>query len=415
MTSIIADATLAGRGKESYDWAYKHMGTLSKTIDTASSQVNFHGVKIGVCLHITKETSVLVMGLKRLGADVYLAGANPLSTQNEIAAFLASEGITVYAWRGQSSSEYQECIRNVLRGSPKIIIDDGSDCHITAHDEKEFVTQEYFGGTEETTTGVVRLRALEASGKLKYPIIAVNNAYTKQLFDNRYGTGQSTFDGILRATSLLIAGKRVVVSGYGWVGKGIAMRARGLGALVSVTEIDPVRALEARMDGYDIRPMGELSREGDLFITATGQKHVISKEHFAKMKNGAILANAGHFDIEIDVSGLEIISKERKTVRNHVEKFTLDDERAIYLIASGRIVNLVAAEGHPPEVMALSFSNQLLAAARIFEKHEEFQNKLIDVPTDIDELVANNALEAMNIRIDSPTEEQRAYGGSWRL
>ena len=355
------------------------------------------------------------MGLKRLGADIYLAAANPLSTQDDIAAFLASQEIKVFAWSGQNAEEYQECIRDILRSKPKIIMDDGSDAHVTAHEEEEFKNDKYIGGSEETTTGVVRIQALEKAGKLKYPIIAVNNAYTKHLFDNRYGTGQSTFDGILRATSLLIAGKRIVVCGYGWVGRGIAVRARGLGGLVSVTEIDPLRALESRMDGFDIRPMSELAKEGDIFITATGQKHVISTKHIESMKTGSILANAGHFDIEIDVNGLEEMADNMGEVRNHVNEYKLKNGNSIFLIGNGRIANLVAAEGHPPEVMSLSFSNQLLAAARIYEKHSEFEPKVMDVPKDIDDQVSRNALHAMGITIDQPTDEQLKYGASWLI
>ncbi|MBI2127431.1 MAG: adenosylhomocysteinase, partial [Thaumarchaeota archaeon] len=282
MKSNIANPSLADSGRKQYQWAYNHMPILTKTIEKTAKKTDFQGAPIAVCLHVTKETSVLVMGLKKLGADVHLASANPLSTQDDIAAYLASAGIHVFAWRGQNADEYNDCIRQILRGKPKIVMDDGSDAHIMLHEEKEFKTLHPLGGTEETTTGVVRLKALEKAGKLKYPVIAVNNAQTKHLFDNRYGTGQSTFDGILRATSLLMAGKDIVVCGYGWVGRGIATRARGFGALTAVVEVDPVRALEARMDGFDVLPMADAARIGDVFITATGQTHIIRVEHMKK-------------------------------------------------------------------------------------------------------------------------------------
>lgn len=415
MKSKIADPSLAKSGAKQYQWAYNHMPILTKTIEKASKKVDFDGAAIAVCLHITKETSVLVMGLKKLGADVYLAAANPLSTQDDVAAYLASEGIHVFAWRGENAEEYQEGIRQILRGKPEVIMDDGSDAHVTIHEEKEFKNLKPRGGTEETTTGVIRLKALEKAGRLRYPVIAVNNAQTKHLFDNRYGTGQSTFDGILRATSLLMAGKRVVVCGYGWVGRGIATRARGLGALTTVVEVDPVRALEARMDGFDVMPMSEAAKTGDFFITATGQTRIIRTEHMKSMKDGAILANAGHFDVEIDVKGLNDIAKSVREVRPHVEEFTLPNGKKICLIGKGRIANLVAAEGHPPEVMAMSFSNQLLSAARIYEEGQKMDKKTVDVPKDIDDQVARNALETMNISIDKPTKEQIKYGESWLL
>ncbi|MBI4258468.1 MAG: adenosylhomocysteinase, partial [Thaumarchaeota archaeon] len=402
MKSKIADPSLASEGEKSFQWAGNHMQSLTKTIDKLKIEKPLEGRRVAVCLHVTKETSVLIMGLKALGADVSLAAANPLSTQNDIAAYLDSQGVNVYAWRGETSEEYGDCIVSILSHKPEIVMDDGSDAHVTIHEEKQFRGLSPLGGTEETTTGVTRLRALEKDGKLRYPVIAVNNAYTKYLFDNRYGTGQSTFDGILRATSLLVAGKRVVICGYGWVGKGIALRAKGLGASVYVTEVDPLRALEARMDGLEVTTMSNAAKIGDIFITTTGQTGVIRQEHFGLMRDGAILANAGHFDVEIDVRGLEAMVDPRggqRVVRQNLEEFRLKGGKRLYLIAKGRIANLVAAEGHPPEVMALSFSNQLLSAVHIAKNHGKMQKKIHNVPEDIDRQVARNALEALGIEI----------------
>jgi adenosylhomocysteinase len=415
LDSQIANPNISSEGEKSYTWAYEHMPTLTRTINKLIDRMPLKGLKVGVCLHVTKETSVLVMGLKAIGAEVYLSAANPLSTQDDIAAYLDSKGINVFAWRGQTSEDYQNCIRSVLRGRPDIIMDDGSDTHATVHEEPEFENLSTIGGTEETTTGIIRLKALEKTGKMRYPIIGVNNAYTKYLFDNRYGTGQSTIDGILRATSLLMAGKNVVVCSYGWVGRGIAMRARGMGALVIVTEVDPFRALEARMDGFDVMPISEASRIGDFFVTATGQYHVIRHEHFSNMRDGAVLANAGHFNVEIDVNSLEEMSVKKSNVRNNVDEYLLKNNRKIFLIAEGRIANLVAAEGHPPEVMSLSFSNQLLSAVHLAENGDKMQKRINDVPLHIDKEVAINTLESMGIKIDIPTKEQVEYAESWKV
>ena len=410
--SRITDKKLAEKGRKSYEWARNNMPGLVITINNTAENFSFDGTKIAVCLHVTKETSVLAMGLKELGADVYLASANPLSTQDDIAAYLDSEGINVFAWRGQNDKEYQECIDAILEAEPEIIMDDGSDAHITLHQNSKFEQLNVIGGTEETTTGVVRLEALEKSGKLKYPIIAVNNAYTKHLFDNRYGTGQSTFDGILRSTALLMAGKKITVCGYGWVGKGIAARAKGLGGIVSVSEIDPIKAIEAVMDGFQVKPINELAKESDIFVTATGQKHVIDRNSIKNMKDGVILANAGHFDLEIDVKFLQGIAKNVRVIRDNLEEYQLENGTKILLIAKGRIANLVAAEGHPPEVMSMSFSNQLLGAVKIKLDHEKLEG-LIDMPKEIDDKVARYALQGMNINIDTQTQEQKDYGESY--
>lgn len=409
----VKDISLAEKGKASYEWARDHMNILEKSIEKNEIHKPLKDLKVALCLHVTKETSVLAIGLKRLGAEVSLCAANPLSTQDDIAAFLASQGIDVYAWRGESVQEYFDNIRSVLKKEPNILTDDGSDMHVTYH--KEFVNLfKPFGGTEETTTGVIRLKALEREQRLAYPVIAVNDAYTKYLFDNRYGTGQSTLDGILRATSLLLAGKTVVVAGYGWVGKGIANRARGMGAKVIVTEVDPVKALEAHMDGFMVMPMIEACKYADLIITATGQTNVVREEHFKVMKDKAILANAGHFDVEINIKWLENNAVNKRQVRDYVEEYYINGKR-IYLLTKGRVVNLVAAEGHPPEVMALSFTNQLLSILYIAKNYDKMNKKVYKVPDEIDKEVALTALDAMNIKIDELTEEQIEYARSWQL
>ena len=412
MPSKIADPSLASKGELSYKWAYNYMPTLTAIIEREAPKKPLAGRRVGVCLHVTKETSVLVMGLARLGAEVYLTAANPLSTQDDIAAYLASQGINVFAWRGETTSEYFDCIHRVLSSGIEFLMDDGSDAHVEAH---KMGGLNILAGTEETTTGVIRLKALEKQGLLKYPVIAVNNAYTKYLFDNRYGTGQSVIDGILRATSLLLAGKTVVVCGYGWVGKGIAKRARGLDAHVIVTEVDPLKALEAHMDGYTVMPIAKAAEIGDIFITATGQIHVIRGEHIEKMKDGALLANGGHFDVEIDVKYLDENAASRVEVRPYTEEYRLKSGKRIYLIGRGRIANLVAAEGHPPEVMMMSFSNQLFSLIYLTQNYSKMQPKVYDVPQSIDQEVARRTIEALGIEIDEMTEEQKKYAESWLL
>jgi adenosylhomocysteinase len=412
LPSKIADPSLASKGELSYKWAYNHMPTLTAIIEREAPKKPLAGRRVGVCLHVTKETSVLVMGLARLGAEVYLTAANPLSTQDDIAAYLASQGINVFAWRGETTSEYFDCIHRVLSSGIEFLMDDGSDAHVEAH---KMGGLNILAGTEETTTGVIRLKALEKQGLLKYPVIAVNNAYTKYLFDNRYGTGQSVIDGILRATSLLLAGKTVVVCGYGWVGKGIAKRARGLDAHVIVTEVDPLKALEAYMDGYTVMPIAKAAEIGDIFITATGQIHVIRGEHIEKMKDGALLANGGHFDVEIDVKYLDENAASRVEVRPYTEEYRLKSGKRIYLIGRGRIANLVAAEGHPPEVMMMSFSNQLFSLIYLTQNYSKMQPKVYDVPQSIDQEVARRTIEALGIEIDEMTEEQKKYAESWLL
>jgi len=373
------------------------------------------GLRISAALHVTKETAALVRTLRDWGASVFLAPSNPLSTQDDVAAALAEEeGITVVAWRGMSEQEYFGAIAEAARARPDIVIDDGADLHVTIHQSMPEVGKNVIGGNEETTTGVIRLRALEAEGRLLYPVIAVNNALTKYLFDNRYGTGQSTVDGILRATNALLAGKRVVVAGYGWVGRGIAMRLRGMGARIIVTEVDPIRALEAVMDGFDVMPMSEAAEVGEVFVTATGDRDVITKEHMLKMKDGTILANAGHFNVEVSVSDLESIAVSKRTVRSNVVEYKLPDGRRLYLLAEGRLVNLVAAEGHPSEVMDMSFANQALSVLYHVQNRGRLAPKVYDVPREQDELVARLKLETMGVRIDELTPAQKEYLRSWR-
>ncbi len=411
--SQIKDPSLAEKGKMSYEWARDHMKILTNTIERLKKSQPLKGIRLGVCLHITKETSVLMMGAKALGADVSACGANPLSTQDDIAAFLADNGIHIYAWEGQTPEEYDWCIEQMLNHKPQILTDDGSDCHSKIHSKKAFSSWKILGGTEETTTGVIRLKALAKQKKLKYPVIAVNDAYTKHMFDNRYGTGQSTIDGYFRSMNLLFAGKRVVIAGYGWVGRGVASRTNGLGAKVYVTEIDPVRALEAHMDGYEVMPIDEASKIGDVFITATGQTGVIRKEHILKMKDGAILGNVGHFDVEVDSKFLLNESKSVREVRPNLDECLLKNGKRVYLIGKGRIANLVAAEGHPPEVMAQSFSNQLLSMIHIARNHQKIGKRVITVPEEIDKQIAIDALAAMSVKIDKPTAAQIKYAQSW--
>jgi adenosylhomocysteinase len=410
----VKDLSLAGRGRIQVEWAERHMPVLVKLRDMYSGKRPLEGVRISASLHVTKETAVLVRTLQAWGASVSLAPCNPLSTQDDVAAALVEDGVSVFAWRGMSSDEYFWAIRVVGSRDPDIVMDDGSDLHVTLHEELGDRALKVWGGTEETTTGVIRLRALEKAGRLLYPVIAVNNARTKYLFDNRYGTGQSTVDGILRATNMLLAGKTAVVAGYGWVGRGVAMRLRGMGARVIVTEVDPVRALEAVMDGFEVMPMARAARIGDILVTATGNRDVIRAEHMLEMKDGAILANAGHFNVEVSVEDLERISVSRRTLRPYVEEYVLKNGKRLYLLAEGRLVNLVAAEGHPSEVMDMSFSNQALAVLYIRENRGKLEPRVYDIPPGQDEMVARLKLETMGVEIDELTEEQRRYLESWK-
>ena len=407
----VADQKLSEDGERNFLWAKAHMGTLTTLAEKYARSRPLEGVRLGVCLHVTKETSVLIDALLMAGADVKLAGANPLSTQDDIAAYLSTR-TEVWAWRGQAPKEYGWCIDQVLKARPEQVVDDGADLHVAAHVSR---TKDIVGGSEETTTGVVRLKALEAEGKLAYPVIAVNDAKTKFMFDNRYGTGQSTLDGIMRATALLLAGMKTVVVGYGWVGKGVAMRARGMGARVTVVEVDPVKALEAHLDGFDVSSIEGAAPGGDLFITTTGQKNVVPYAVIGRMKEGAILANAGHFDVEIEVNTLLSKAKRVKQVRPNVDEVTLPSGRRVYLVGKGRIANLVAAEGHPPEVMQMSFANQMMAAIRIHLEHSKMEKKVYGVSPELEDEVARAALKSMGVTIGSPTKEQRDYAKSWKI
>ena len=410
----VKDKSLSPQGHLQIEWASKHMPVLNQIKSRFSKEKPLKGLTLGACLHVTKETAVLAETLAAGGAKVVLCGSNPLSTQDDVAAALADEGIHVFAWRGQNTEEYYQCIDKVLDYKPTITLDDGADLVGTLHSKRKEQLKTVKGGTEETTTGVVRLRAMEKDNSLKYAIIAVNDAYTKYLFDNRYGTGQSTIDGVIRATNILLAGKTFVVGGYGWCSRGIALRAQGLGANVIVTEVKPLRALEAAMNGLRVMPIAEAAALGDLFVTATGDINVIRKEHMKKMKDGAIIANSGHFNVEISLKGLESLSKSRRTLRPNLEEFTLEDGKRLYLLAEGRLVNLAAAEGHPSEVMDMSFANQALCAEHI-AKSDRMMPKVYAVPCAIDDNIAELKLRSMGVTIDKLTSEQQKYLSTWEM
>jgi len=409
----VKDLSLAERGKMQIAWASKHMPVLNLISKEFSEERPLKGVRVAAVLHVTKETAVLVKTLVSGGAEVWLAASNPMSTQDDVAAALAVEDVHVYAWRGETLEEYFDAIKTIARSEPHIVIDDGGDFHAYLHSSALEIAEKVYGGTEETTTGITRLRAMERQGVLRYPVIAVNNALTKFMFDNRYGTGQSTLDGVLRATNILLSGKIVVVAGYGWVGRGIALRARGMGARVIVTEVNPIRALEAVMDGFEVMKMDRACEIGDIFITATGNINVITRRHFEKMKDGAILANAGHFDVEVSVRDLEEMAVSKKDVRECITEYMLPNGKKLYLLGKGRLVNLVCAEGHPSEVMDMSFANQALAAKYIVRNRNMLQKKVYEVPREVDMHIAELKLKSMGIEIDSLTEEQRKYLESW--
>lgn len=410
----VKDESLAEKGFLQIEWASKHMPVLNQIKKRFSQEKPLKGVTLGACLHVTKETAVLVNAFLAGGANVALCGSNPLSTQDEVAAAIAQLGVHVFAWRGQTTEEYYWCIERVIDRKPLITLDDGADLVTTIHSKRTDVLPNVKGGTEETTTGVLRLKVMEKSGTLKYAIIAVNDAYTKYLFDNRYGTGQSTIDGVLRATNILLAGKNVVVCGYGWCGRGIAQRARGMGANVIVTEANPLRALEAVMDGFRVMPISEAAEVGEVFVTATGNINVICKEHMRKMRDGAILANSGHFNVEINLKDLEELAVSKRLIRPNLEEYTLKNGKRLYLLAEGRLVNLAAAEGHPSEVMDMSFANQALCVEYLV-KNERMPPRVYVVPREIDEAVAKLKLEAMGVKIDTLTEEQKKYLSTWEL
>jgi len=408
----VKDASLAPKGHLQVEWASKHMPVLNQIKERFSKEKPLKDLTIGACLHVTKETGVLIETFLAAGAKVALCGSNPLSTQDDVAAALAEKGVHVFAWREQTTDEYYWCVERTINHKPVITLDDGADLVGTIHSKRTEALQNIKGGTEETTTGVLRLRAMEQKGALKYAIIAVNDAYTKYLFDNRYGTGQSTLDGIMRATNILFAGKNFVVCGYGWCGRGIAMRAQGMGANVIVTEVNPLRALEAAMNGFRVMPIAEAAIVGDIFVTATGDTSVIRKEHMQKMRDGTILANSGHFNVEIDLKDLEELAKSRRTIRPNLEEYTLKDGGRLYLLADGRLVNLASAEGHPSEVMDMSFANQALCTENL-AKTKKMPPKVYPVPKEIDATVAKLKLKAMKVNIDKLTGEQKKYLATW--
>jgi adenosylhomocysteinase len=416
MDNHIADIGLADEGRLRVEWAGGQMPVVNALKERFTKEQPFTGIKIAACLHVTTETANLVQCLRAGGAEVFLCASNPLSTQDDTAAYLASEGVGVFSIRGEDHDTYYSHIREVLDREPHFTVDDGADLVSTIHRERPEQAQAMIGGTEETTTGVIRLKQMAVEGALKYPIVAINDTPTKHLFDNRFGTGQSAMDGIIRATNTLIAGKNMVVSGYGDCGRGVASRARGLGANVIVTEVDEIRALEAVMDGYRVMPMADAARIGDIFCTVTGDRDIIRTEHIHVMKDGAIVSNAGHFDIEIDVAGLRKMSTSERTVRRNVEEFVLQDGRRIRLLAEGRLVNLGAAEGHPAAVMDMSFAGQALTLYWLTQQHREgtrLDPAVHNVPEHLDADIARVKLDTMGVAIDTLTAEQKQYLESW--
>ncbi|MBI2868035.1 MAG: adenosylhomocysteinase [Chloroflexi bacterium] len=410
----IKDPSLAAQGDLRIEWAAREMPVIRLIRERFAKEKPLKNVCIAACLHVTTETANLVITLKEGGAEVALCASNPLSTQDAVAAALVHTfDIPTYAIRGEDQKTYYRHIYAVLDNKPNITMDDGADLVATIHKDRPDLAQNIIGGTEETTTGVIRLKSLAQAGKLIYPIVAVNEARTKHFFDNRYGTGQSTLDGITRATNVLWAGKRVVVCGYGWCGRGLAMRADGMGAQVIVVEVDPIRALEAAMDGYQVMPLAEAAKTGDVFVTVTGNTSVLRKEHFQAMKDGAMMANSGHFDVEIDTKVLAEMATVRRTIRPNVEEFTLPDKKRLYLLAEGRLVNLAAAEGHPASVMDMSFANQALCAEYLVSKKKRPNPDVYPVPNEIDQEVGRLKLKAMGIEIDTLTKKQQHYLESW--
>mgnify|MGYP001210888805 CR=1 FL=1 len=416
MKSDIKDASFAERGMGAMEWADRQMPVLRRIRERFEKEKPLAGVSIGACLHVTTETANLMRALLAGGAQIALCASNPLSTQDEVAAALVEIfEMPVFAIKGEDTDTYYTHLNSVLDIEPQLTMDDGADLVATLHEKRRGQLPSVTGGTEETTTGVIRLRALADEGRLAYPIIAVNDAHTKHLFDNRYGTGQSTIDGIVRATNFLLAGSTFVVCGYGMCGRGAAMRARGMGANVVVTEVDPLRALEAVMDGYRVMPILEAATIGDVFLTVTGDIHVLRKEHFEQMKDGAIICNSGHFDVELDIPALEALSENKRNLRPFLDEFSLSGNRKLFLLAEGRLVNLAAAEGHPASVMDMSFANQALSAEHIVTNASKLDKQVYPVPKDLDAEIARLKLECMNIPIDELTNEQRKYLSSWEM
>lgn len=412
----VKDIGLANKGKLRIEWAAHEMPVLKSITERFKKEKPLKGIRVTACLHVTTETASLMETLKAGGAEISLCASNPLSTQDDVAASLVkNSGISVFAIKGEDTKTYYRHIKDSLSIKPQITMDDGADVVSTLHKEEKALLKYVIGGTEETTTGVIRLKAMAADGALQYPIIAVNDAYTKHLFDNRYGTGQSTMDGIIRATNRLIAGSVFVIAGYGWCGRGVAMRAKGHGARVIITEVDPLKALEATMDGYEVMSIKDASRIGDIFVTATGNINVISKECFSVMKDGAIVSNTGHFNVEIDIENLSKIAKSRRVIRDFVEEYTIKNGKRIYLLGEGRLINLAAAEGHPSAVMDMSFANQALCAEYMVKNAKKLQKTVYSVPEKIDKEIARLKLKAMGIKIDILTPKQKKYLQSWEM
>lgn len=416
MTCEIKDIALAEQGRKNIEWAFKDMPVLKAIKERFEIEKPFKGLKLVSCIHVTKETAVLCIVMKSGGADVTLVASNPLSTQDDVAAALVKYyNIPTFAIAGETYEKYKENIRRALRENPNLLIDDGCDAVAMMHDEFSELADKLIGATENTTTGIQRLMALENDGELRFPAVGVNTSMTKHLYDNRYGTGQSSLDGIFRGTNILLAGKTVVVSGYGWCGRGCASRAKAMGANVIVTEVNPLKALEAAMEGYRVMPIAEASKEGDVFLTVTGDKHVIDVQHIMQMKDGAFLANAGHFDCEINVEKLKEMTLEIVNIRPNLDEYRLNNGKSVYVLAEGGLVNLACAEGHPASVMDMSFSNQALGVEFLVKNYGKLQNKLYTLPQEIDMKIAELKLKSMGIEIDTLTEEQKAYINAWKL
>jgi adenosylhomocysteinase len=412
--SIITDIGLAPDGHLKIDWAAAHMPVLNRIRERFEREKPFAGLKVAISLHLEAKTAYLAKVIAAGGAEVAITGSNPLSTQDDVCAALVEDGIAVFAKYNPTPEEYKDLLVKTLETKPDLIIDDGGDLVAILHAERQDLLANVRGGAEETTTGILRLKAMERDGALRFPMVAVNDAYCKYLFDNRYGTGQSVFDGINRTTNLVVAGKTVVVSGYGWCGKGVAMRAKGLGANVVVTEVDAIRAVEAYMDGFAVMPMLEAAKIGDIFITVTGNRDIIRREHYEVMKDGALLANAGHFDVEVNKPDLETLSVSKRTVRKNIEEFRLKDGRRLYLLAEGRLVNLAAGDGHPAEIMDMTFALQAMALKYVNEAHESIGRRVVNVPYEIDEQVARLKLESLGTAIDRLSDDQKRYLESWK-
>ena len=411
----VKDLKLAEKGKLKMEWAARFMPVLGLIEGKFSKEKPLKGIRISACLHVTSETGNLMKALKKGGAEIALAASNPLSTQDEVAAALVKhDNVPVFAIKGEDNKSYYKHINQALDQKPQITMDDGADLVSTLHSQGKNLLKHVIGGTEETTTGVIRLKSMARNKVLRYPIIAVNDANTKHLFDNRYGTGQSTIDGILRATNILLAGINFVIAGYGWCGRGIAMRAEGEGAKVIICEVDPLRALEAVMDGFQVMPLTEAAKIGDVFVTATGDRDVINRAHFSRMKDGAVVANSGHFNVEIDIPTLAKMSQKKRKIRDFVEEYSLKNGRKIYLLAEGRLINLSAAEGHPATVMDMSFANQALSVLYLNKKGKSLQNEVYGVPEKIDNEIARLKLKALGTKIDRLTPEQKKYLTSWQ-